>query len=336
MSSRHAAEPGAGAVHPAVPAVLGHRRPARRQVREVAPHPLIKVARDRDHGARRASGFFMHEPRRCCSPRCSWAACTRRCSARSSSRSCRSTCKPSRAGRRQRLVEMGTFVAILLGTIARRLARSRQAGLGRRRRRGRAPARCRAAGSCSRASSRTRRRPTRSSRSTGTRSPRPGATCSFAHGNRTVFLSMLGISWFWFFGAMFLTQFPTSRKNVLGGDEHVVTLLLVVFSVGIGVGSLLCERLSGPQGRDRPGAVRLDRPDAVRDRPVLRQPRRCTPRGSPASRVPARARRTGASLADLVLIGVFGGFYIVPLYALIQSRSEPSAPLAHHRRATTS
>jgi MFS family permease len=68
----------------------------------------------------------------------------------------------------------------------------------------------------------------------------------FLHaGNRTVFLSVLGISWFWFFGSMFVTQFPNLSKNVLGGREEVVTLLLVTFSIGIGVGSLLCERLSG-------------------------------------------------------------------------------------------
>ena len=56
---------------------------------------------------------------------------------------------------------------------------------------------------------------------------------------------MLGISWFWFYGAMFLAQFPGFAQDVLGGDEHVVTLLLALFSVGIGIGSLLCERLSG-------------------------------------------------------------------------------------------
>src|SRR4030095_11129949 len=67
----------------------------------------------------------------------------------------------------------------------------------------------------------------------------------FAYGNRVVWLSMLGISWFWFYGATFLTQFPNFAKDVLGGDEHVVTLLLALFSIGIGTGSLLCERLSG-------------------------------------------------------------------------------------------
>ena len=65
-----------------------------------------------------------------------------------------------------------------------------------------------------------------------------------AHGNIVVFRSLLGISWMWFFGAVFLSQFPASPKEVLGGNEQVASLLLVVFSVGIGIGSLLCEVLS--------------------------------------------------------------------------------------------
>ena len=65
-----------------------------------------------------------------------------------------------------------------------------------------------------------------------------------AHGNVVVFRSLLGISWMWFFGAVFLSQFPSFAKNVLHGNEQVASLLLVVFSIGIGTGSLLCEVLS--------------------------------------------------------------------------------------------
>lgn len=64
-----------------------------------------------------------------------------------------------------------------------------------------------------------------------------------ARGNRPVFLSILGISWFWLIGATFLVQFPTFVKDVIGGDEHVVTLFMTLFSVGIGAGSLLCNKL---------------------------------------------------------------------------------------------
>lgn len=148
----------------------------------------------------------------------------------------------------------------------------------------------------------------------------------FAKGNRTVFLSILGISWFWFYGALFLTQFPNFSKQVLGGNEHVVTLLLAVFSIGVGVGSLLCERLSGrkveiglvPFGSiglslfgidlffashgmaSTAGAEHMGAMAFLRDPPHWRV------------------------LFDLLMIGLFGGFYIVPLYALVQTRSEKS------------
>ena len=59
-----------------------------------------------------------------------------------------------------------------------------------------------------------------------------------------MFRSLLGISWMWFFGAVFLAQFPSFAKDVLHGNEQVASLLLVVFSIGIGIGSLLCEMLS--------------------------------------------------------------------------------------------
>ena len=59
----------------------------------------------------------------------------------------------------------------------------------------------------------------------------------------TIFLSIIGISWFWFVGATFLAQFPIYAKSIIGADETVVTLFLAVFSIGIGLGSLLCNRL---------------------------------------------------------------------------------------------
>ncbi|MCC4114343.1 MFS transporter [Aromatoleum toluclasticum] len=146
---------------------------------------------------------------------------------------------------------------------------------------------------------------------------------AFTRGNRTVFLSILGISWFWFYGALFLSQFPGYAKDVLGGDEHAVTLLLALFSVGIGVGSLLCEKLSGKHveiGLVPFGSIGLSlfafdlwwaSPAAVHAGEAL-----------PLSTVLA-SPATWRALVDLVMIGVFGGFFIVPLYALVQARSEP-------------
>jgi 1-acyl-sn-glycerol-3-phosphate acyltransferase len=149
------------------------------------------------------------------------------------------------------------------------------------------------------------------------------ANFQFTRQNRTVFLSILGVSWFWFYGAMFLTQFPAYAKTWLGGSESVVTLLLTVFSVGIGVGSLLCERMSGHKvelGLVPFGSIGLS---------LFAFDLFFATPGSAATAaltVLEYLRTPGAPrvLIDLFLIAMFGGFFIVPLYALIQSRSERS------------
>ncbi len=149
------------------------------------------------------------------------------------------------------------------------------------------------------------------------------ANLKLARENRTVFLSMLGISWLWFFGATFLTSFSPFAKDVLGGNENVVTLLLGVFSIGIGAGSLLCERLSGhkveiglvPFGSIGMSVFALDLYAA-------------THALQPASLVGVGTFLSHAAhwrvLADLFMLAMFAGFYSVPLYALIQTRCEPS------------
>ncbi|MFN7277849.1 MAG: MFS transporter [Betaproteobacteria bacterium] len=146
---------------------------------------------------------------------------------------------------------------------------------------------------------------------------------AFTRRNRTVFLSILGISWFWFYGAMFVTQFPNFSRNILAAGEQVVTLLLVVFSVGIGAGSLLCERLSGhkveiglvPFGSIGMTVFGIDlwwaASSHVAHGPVAMEAFLADP-------------GHWRIVADLALVGLFGGFYIVPLYALVQTRSEPS------------
>ncbi|HEV7803142.1 MAG TPA: MFS transporter, partial [Burkholderiales bacterium] len=139
---------------------------------------------------------------------------------------------------------------------------------------------------------------------------------------RTVFLSILGISWFWFYGSILVTQFPNLSRNVLHGNEHVVTLLLVVFSIGVGIGSLLCERLSGhkveiglvPFGSIGLTVFGIDLWWATSSVPF--------PQGALDALDFVRQPGHWRILADLALIGVFGGFYIVPLYALVQTRSD--------------
>lgn len=143
----------------------------------------------------------------------------------------------------------------------------------------------------------------------------------FARENRTVFLSILGISWFWLYGALFLAQFPAYAKNVLGGTETAVTLLLAIFTIGIGVGSMLCERMSGkmveiglvPFGSIGLTVFGLDLAWASPTMPPVGEP--LTVMALLA--VPGMWR----VLVDLGAIGLFGGFFIVPLYALIQTRS---------------
>jgi 1-acyl-sn-glycerol-3-phosphate acyltransferase len=145
-----------------------------------------------------------------------------------------------------------------------------------------------------------------------------------AHGNRTVFLSLLGISWLWFVGATFLASFFNFAKDVLSGDPDVVTVLLAMFSLGIGSGSLLCERLSRrrievglvPLGSIGMSVFGIDLYFASHALPA-----------APHLLSVGEFLSTAAHwrvLADLFLLAMFGGFYSVPLYALIQSRSEPS------------
>jgi hypothetical protein len=143
-----------------------------------------------------------------------------------------------------------------------------------------------------------------------------------ARESRTVFLSLLGNSWFWAYGALVLAQLPLFVKNVLNGTETVVTLFLVVFAAGVGIGSLLCEKLSGrkveiglvPFGSIGLTVFAIDLALASPQRPVAE-----------AMNAAAFLHHAGSwrLLSDAGLIGLFGGIFIVPLYALMQQRSRP-------------
>jgi 1-acyl-sn-glycerol-3-phosphate acyltransferase len=138
--------------------------------------------------------------------------------------------------------------------------------------------------------------------------------------DRAVFNAVLGISWFWFFGTVLIAQLPNYTRVNLGGDGSVNILVLTLFSIGTGVGSLLCERMSGR--RVEVGLVPLGA------------------FGLTAFGVDLFFARPGSALThgldwlaflhaagnwrivlDLTLIGVFAGFYVVPLFAFIQSRT---------------
>ena len=146
---------------------------------------------------------------------------------------------------------------------------------------------------------------------------------NFARSNRTVFLSILGISWFWLYGALFLAQFPAYTKNVLGGGEATVTLLLAIFTVGIGLGSLLCERMSGKHveiGLVPFGSIGLT---LFGIDLYFASPVGLVGNGTHELLALLSIPAIWRVLFDLMMLGVFGGFFIVPLYALVQIRSAP-------------
>ncbi|MBT2119516.1 MFS transporter [Dyella sp. LX-66] len=138
--------------------------------------------------------------------------------------------------------------------------------------------------------------------------------------DRAVFNAVLGISWFWFFGTVLISQLPNYTRLNLGGDGSVNTLVLTLFSIGTGIGSLLCERMSGR--RVEVGLVPLGA------------------FGLTVFGVDLYFARSGLALThgldwtaflhspgswrialDLTLVGMFAGFYVVPLFAFVQSRA---------------
>jgi len=152
---------------------------------------------------------------------------------------------------------------------------------------------------------------------------------NFSRKNRVVFLSMLGNSWFWFYGALVLAQFPVYAKDYLHGDHSVFVMLLTVFSLGVGAGSLLCEKLSGRKveiGLVPFGSIGLS---------VFGIDLYLASVGYAGGASALAGSHIGAFtllaqhgmpriLFDVLMIGIFGGFYIVPLFALIQIRCDPA------------
>ena len=146
---------------------------------------------------------------------------------------------------------------------------------------------------------------------------------TLAHGNIVVFRSLLGISWMWFFGATFLANFPAFARDVLHGDEQVASLLLVVFSIGVGVGSLACEMLS--RRHVEIGLVPLGAIGMTVFAVDLYFASVAVPGASSLALGAFLAETTNwRVLADLFLLSLFAGLYSVPMYALIQLRSQPS------------
>lgn len=143
-------------------------------------------------------------------------------------------------------------------------------------------------------------------------------TMRMATQQRTIFLSILCISWFWLFGLVFITELPEYVRTILGGGTSQLRWVLGVFAVGVAMGALFCERLSGRTvelGLVPLGALGLTvfplwmvlgGPDAA-----------ATGRGADWTDM-------GRVLTFMGLTGVSGGLFVVPLYALVQQRVTPS------------
>lgn len=147
-------------------------------------------------------------------------------------------------------------------------------------------------------------------------------TIQFARKKRSVYLSILAISWFWFLGMAYLTQLPNFTRQIMASSEDVYTLLLTIFSAGIGIGSLLCEKLSDrkielglvPLGTLGITLFGIDLFFAYK-----------TPTVSHLMGIHEFLKSPGSIhlIVDFTLIGIFGGFYIVPLFAFVQMWTPP-------------
>jgi len=137
---------------------------------------------------------------------------------------------------------------------------------------------------------------------------------------RAVRNAVLGISWFWFMGTALTAQLPNYAQIHLGGAENLYLLALALFSVGTGLGSLLCEKLSArtveiglvPLGALGMTVFCIDL--------YFARPGEAAAAGLSVAEFVAQPG-SWRIMVDLALVGVFAGFYVVPLFALIQSRT---------------
>ncbi|MBF0188455.1 MAG: acyl-[ACP]--phospholipid O-acyltransferase [Magnetococcales bacterium] len=151
------------------------------------------------------------------------------------------------------------------------------------------------------------------------------AILRFTTEKKEVFRSILGISWFWLVGATFLAQFPTFAKEVVGGDAGVVTLFLTLFSLGIGIGSILCQKLlKGSISAQYVPFGALGMSLFIFDLQAAAQGLNPLP-GTTLLSVSTFLEQPlhWRIMVDLVMIAVNGGLFIVPLYAIMQERSDP-------------
>ncbi len=154
-------------------------------------------------------------------------------------------------------------------------------------------------------------------------------TIRYLYSLRYLFFIILGNSWFWFYGAAFLTQTPQISRDILKADESVVILLLMLFSVGVAVGSLLCKTLTKnqvslrvlPFGLLGLSLFAVDLYFSLSNLQIASD----TLLGV---REVLNIQGSWRFMADLLFLGMSGGIYIVPLYASMQAY----APKSHRAR----
>jgi len=147
-------------------------------------------------------------------------------------------------------------------------------------------------------------------------------TLALTHKTHSVFLAVLGASWFWFYGSMILSMLPTYSRDVLYGSENVITFFLALFCVGIGTGSMLCEMLSGRKlelGLVPLGSIGMT--VFAADLFLVGAPHDAPARLLTIAQFLARPGGVRIAL-DLTMIALFSGFFIVPLNTFIQERTD--------------
>lgn len=155
-------------------------------------------------------------------------------------------------------------------------------------------------------------------------------TLKYAKSLPLIFMILLGNSWYWFYGATYLTQIPQLTQQNLHASENVVSLLLTFFSVGIGIGSLLCRRIGGSEVNIKMvpiGAIGLTLFAFYLALSLAFVPERTGVMMNIADMFNHGAIYYHVMLA-VTLLGISGGFYIVPLYAMMQAYS----PRSHRAR----
>ena len=147
----------------------------------------------------------------------------------------------------------------------------------------------------------------------------------FARENMTVFYCIMGISWFWLFGGSFLTQVPNFAMTVLQGHPTLISVLLAAFIIGVAIGSILCAKVSGKQVE--PGLIPLGAMGlTVFSADIFFSSAAYQLANLSAVEVtPLQFLGLDGGIrvfVDLMAIGLFGGIFIVPLYAMVQSRTQ--------------